>query len=84
MWFNFTPSGQADPWYDQARIFYFIFCIPLATLGVLVSTFILNKGKLNLGPAINVLAWSLLIVSICTVIPPVFKIARYIFYPVIN
>jgi len=74
-WLEFIPIDGIDPYYSLARILYYLWFLPVAIIGMLLSTLILKKKK------DNKIIWILLVVSICTVIPPIFLVVRYIFYP---
>ena len=91
IWFEFVPTNYADPWTDPylgpaadlAPGFYYVLGIPVGLLGIFL--FFSTIGKhLELTRGEKILIWVLLIVSVCTAVPPLFAIARYIFYPLVN
>ncbi len=81
-WLDFVPYAEADPWYDLARKFYYTVYMPLGIIGLVTSIFLIRQKKIIRG--IKALTWVLLIISLCTVFPPLFKIVRYVFYPFVN
>ena len=89
-WFEFVPSNYSDPWTDPllgpaadlAPGFYYILAIPVGILGVILSFITMGK-KIEVSRIDKIINWVLLIVSICTAIPPIFAIVRYIFYPLV-
>ena len=91
IWFQFVPSNYMDPWTDPylgpaadlAPGFYYILGIPVGILGIFLSVSVIRK-KLEITKSKKIIAYVLLIVSICTAIPPLFAIARYVFYPVVR
>lgn len=79
-WFEFVPITDIDPYSDLAPLLYYLFGIPAALLGIALSVMVI-KRRLEVKKWEKIMAWVLLVVSICTAIPPLFKIVRYIFYP---
>jgi hypothetical protein len=90
IWFQFVPSNYSDPWTDPylgpaadlSPGFYYILGIPIGVLGIFLSIYVIRK-KLKMIKAEKMIVWVLFIVSICTAIPPLFLIARWIFYPLV-
>ena len=91
IWFQFVPSDYSDPWTDPylgpgaglAPGFYYMLGIPVGVLGIFLSVFVIRK-KLEMAKSEKIIVWILFIISVCTAIPPLFTIARYIFYPLVN
>ncbi len=82
VWFQFAPDKYGDPYVDLAPMFYFLFGIPIGLLGIFLSFFLIRNKEIEIGR--KTIAWILMIVSVCTTIPPLFLITRYIFYPLVN
>lgn len=91
IWFQFVPSNYLDSWTDPylgpaadlAPGFYYLLGIPVGIIGVILA-FVNIKRHLASTKISKIIIWTLLIVSICTAVPPLFAIARYIFYPLVN
>lgn len=79
-WFEFVPTGNVDPFSDLAPIFYLVLVIPVGVWGIRLSFLSLKKDS-EMTRQDKIIAWILLIVSICTAIPPLFLIVRWAFYP---
>jgi hypothetical protein len=86
IWFLFVPSNYSDPMSpagELAPLFYYLFGIPAGIWGIFLS-FSIFKKNLELTKNEKIIAWILVTVSICTAIPPLFIIVRYVFYPLVT
>lgn len=81
IWFQFAPGKYGDPYIDLAPMFYYFLGIPAGLLGGCLSFIVIRNKEVMAGQ--KVLAWVLMMVSICTAIPPVFLWVRYIFSPLV-
>lgn len=82
VWFQFAPDKYGDPFVDLAPMLYFLFGIPVGLLGIFLSVFLIRKKETKRG--VKIIAWILMIISICTAIPPLFLVVRYVFYPLVE
>lgn len=83
-WLEYVPvKGSGDPFVDSSRIVYYWTVIPFSVIGVIISIVAL-VNKVFANKSAVVITWALLVISVISAIPPVFKIARYVFYPFVS
>lgn len=78
-WFEFSPGIYGDPYIDLAPLFYWVLCIPVSVIGLILSVIVIKKS--TDGKSEKRISWIVFIISFCTAIPPLFLIVRYIFTP---
>jgi hypothetical protein len=80
-WWLFSPIEGADPYYDLARIFYYVLIFPLGAISFVVGVVFLIAKPVFMDKKLKLFIYIFTIISFITYIPPLFKIARYVFYP---
>lgn len=77
-WFEFVPVEGVDLYFSFAKFYYFMWFFSVAIIGILLSFFALKNKQKDIS---KFFVWALLVISICTAVPPIFRLVRYVFYP---